>query len=441
MGGLFCLCKMVDEAAGLFFGVLGLTVAVVIGFLLTLFVMLRVCLGKQRLNLKAVLPVVIFAVSLSGLFALAPEVVDKALNSLEPNQVLQPVSQAAEELHKTLWVADMHADSLLWPARDLNQLTHGHVDIPKLLEGNVALQAFTIVTSSPLFLNFESNPHPTTMTDSITLKTAIEMWGLESVSSLAARTLFQVNLFNEIVEESNGRLFPIKWKEDLKHYLNIRKTNNITSGILGIEGLHALDGKLENVDRFYDAGIRMMAPVHFFDNKLGGSAHGLEKPGLTEFGESVIRRMEEKHILIDVSHSSEKLIDDVLRIATTPIVVSHTGVRAICPSQRNLRDDHLIGIAKSGGVIGVTYFKPAQCGDNILDSIVKTIVYLRDLIGVQAIGLGSDYDGTVKVPFDTSKLSYITDALLRENFSHEEIELIMGKNFQRVLAQVLPNKP
>src|SRR3990167_1184025 len=126
-------------------------------------------------------------------------------------------------------------------------------------------------------------------------------------------------------------------------------------------------------------------------------------------------------MLVDIAHASEAVIDDILELSTLPIVSSHTGVRGVCNNQRNLRDEHLKGIAATGGVVGVAYFEPAVCGDNILDSIVETVVYLKNLIGTEHIALGSDFDGTVRVPFDTSKLIYITDALMRKGFSNTEI--------------------
>ena len=120
----------------------------------------------------------------------------------------------------------------------------------------------------------------------------LQRWGLGSVKSLAARTLYQVERFNQAVEESHGQLVPIRYREDLEHYLSIRTRNNLTAAFLGIEGLHALDGQLENVNRFYEAGIRMMSASHFFDNDVGGSAHGLQKYGLTALGKQVIERAE-----------------------------------------------------------------------------------------------------------------------------------------------------
>ena len=230
----------------------------------------------------------------------------------------------------------------------------------------------------------------------------------------------------------------IKTSAELSTYLDRRISEpQITAGLLGIEGAHALDGNLDNIDVLFDAGIRMMAPTHFFDNDIGGSAHGIQKGGLTEKGKEMVRRMEAKHMIVDVAHASAQTIDDVLAIATRPVVVSHTGVRGTCDNQRNLSDDQLKGIARTGGVIGIGYWDTASCGKDA-KAIAKAIRYAANLIGVDHIGLGSDFDGAVVAPFDTTGLVQITDALIAEGFSDEEIGKIMGRNVLRLLIQNLP---
>jgi len=217
----------------------------------------------------------------------------------------------------------------------------------------------------------------------------------------------------------------------------VKKTPNITAGFLGIEGAHALDGKLSNVDVLFDAGFRMMAPTHFYDNEVGGSAHGLEKPGLTDLGKEMIKKMEAKNMIVDLAHASSKTIDDALSITTKPVVVSHTGVKGICNNSRNLSDEQIKKIAQTRGVIGIGYWDTAVCGKDA-KSIVKAIRYVVDLVGVDYVGLGSDFDGAVIVPFDTTGIVQITDALLEDGFTEEEIRKIMGGNLLRVLKENLP---
>ena len=181
----------------------------------------------------------------------------------------------------------------------------------------------------------------------------------------------------------------------------------------------------------------MMAPTHFFDNDIGGSAHGVAKGGLTDKGREMIRRMEAKKMIVDVAHASPRTIDDVLAIATRPVVVSHTGVKGTCDNTRNLSDDQLKAIAQTGGVIGIGFWDTAVCGTDA-KAIAKALRYTADLVGVDHVALGSDNDGAVTAPFDITGVVEITDALMQEGFNDEDIAKIMGGNTLRVLKELLP---
>ncbi len=155
---------------------------------------------------------------------------------------------------------------------------------------------------------------------------------MDAVTKRAARTLFQVEKLRTTARASQGQLTIIQTKDDLRSFRKKRGLDSsLVGAMLGIEGLHALDDDFNNVRVFFDAGIRMMAATHFFDNKLGGSSAGRIKGGLTPFGADVIREMERLGVLIDLAHNSEELMDDILKIVTKPVVTSHTGVQAICP--------------------------------------------------------------------------------------------------------------
>lgn len=346
-------------------------------------------------------------------------------------------SERATDLHKKLLVTDLHADSLLWDRDLLTRASRGQVDVPRLIDGNVALQAFTVVTKTPYVwkMNIESNDDKS---DNITILAIAERWPSATWNSLTERALFQAAKLRDAASRSDGKLTLITTSAELSAYLDRRiKDPHITAGFLGIEGAHALDGNLDNIDRLFDAGFRMMAPTHFFDNDIGGSAHGVEKGGLTEKGKEMIRRMEARKMIVDLAHASAGTIDDVLAVATRPVFVSHTGVRGTCDNQRNLSDEQLKGIAKTGGVIGIGYWDTAVCGTDAA-SIAKAIRYAANVVGVDHVALGSDFDGAVKTPFDTSGLVLITDALIAEGFTDEEIGKIMGRNALRVLIQNLP---
>jgi len=389
---------------------------------------------KKFLKIAAVILVVLLTGFLVWFFGFAPGYIADSRNEVI-NKPPYQVSEKAKLLHEKLLVADLHADSLMWNY-DLNakQKTN-QVDVPRLLEGNVALQAFTVVTKSPRGLNIERNDDKS---DNIFWLALAQRQPFENLSSLTKRAVWQAARLHEHAAHSNGRLVVIKTKKDLANFLERRRTEKIVGGFLGIEGAHALDGKLENVDVLFDAGFRMMSPSHFFDTEMGGSAHGVEKFGLTEKGKEMIRRMEAKSMLVDLAHASAATIDDVLAIATKPIVVSHTGVRGTCDNQRNLSDEQLKAIAKTGGVIGIGFWDTAVCGESARD-IAKAIRYAANLIGTSHVALGSDFDGSVKVPFDTSGEALITEALLEENFTEDEIAKIMGGNVVKLLSENLPD--
>lgn len=167
---------------------------------------------------------------------------------------------------------------------------------------------------------------------------------------------------------------------------------------------------------------------HFHDNELGGSAHGETREGLSEFGEEVIRKMEELGIVVDLAHASPEMIDDILAITIKPVIVSHTGVKGTFNNNRNLSDEQIVNIARHGGVIGIGYWDTATGGQDV-ESIVNAIHYVADLVGVEHVGLGSDFDGTTNVPFDTAGVILLTEALIEKGFSEEEIGKIMGGNF------------
>lgn len=379
---------------------------------------------------------VILLVLLGAFFFVVPAQLEKRLNvSLNPPPYL--ASERAVELHKKLLVADLHADSLLWDRDLLDRGTRGHVDVPRLIEGNVALQSFTIVTKTPYVwkMNIERNDDTT---DNITILAIAQRWPTATWSSLTQRALYQAKKLQETAARSGGKLTLIRTSAELSSYLDRRISEpDITAGFLGIEGAQALDGNLDNIDVLFDAGFRMMSPSHFFDTDIGGSAHGAEKGGLTDKGKEMIRRMEARRIIVDVAHASANTIEDVLALATRPVLVSHSGVKGTCDNQRNLSDEQLKGIARTGGVIGVGFWETAVCGRDA-KAIARAIRYTANLVGVDHVGLGSDFDGAVVTPFDTSGLVQITDALLAEGFTDEEIGRIMGRNVLRLLIRNLP---
>jgi microsomal dipeptidase-like Zn-dependent dipeptidase len=148
--------------------------------------------------------------------------------------------------------------------------------------------------------------------------------------------------------------------------------------------------------------------------------------------------MEAKKMLIDLAHSSPATLHDVTAMATRPVIVSHTGVKGTCNNPRNLSDDELRAVARTGGVIGIGLWDTATCGVDA-SATARAIRYAVNVVGIDHVALGSDFDGAVTTPFDSSGWPLVTDALLQEGFSEKEIRQIMGENAVRVLMQTLPD--
>ena len=218
----------------------------------------------------------------------------------------------------------------------------------------------------------------------------------------------------------------VKSVRGLDELLVRRRTEpELIGAFLALEGAYALEGDLANLDVLYDAGFRLIGLAHFFDNEAGGSAHGVEKGGLTPFGRELVRHVQEKNMVLDLAHASPQVIDDVWEMTTAPVVASHTGVRGTCDNQRNLSYDHVRRIAATGGLIGIAMFETAVCG-NTLDDTARAMCYVADLVGVDYVAVGSDFDGAITAPIDASGMALLTEALIGQGFIGEEIARIMG---------------
>ena len=344
-------------------------------------------------------------------------------------------SPRAEELHRSLTVVDLHADSLFW-GRDLSRRSRrGHADVPRLIAGNVALTAMAVATKVPRRVNLARNDDTT---DDVTLLAMAGRWPRATWHSPLARALHHAARLRAMAADSAGRLTVIETRAGLDAYLARRATDpDITAAFLAIEGAQALEDDLANLEILAAAGYRMLSPTHFVDTFVAGSAHGLVQGGLTEAGRELLSQMEWSGLIVDVAHASSATIDDVLSIATRPIVASHTGVRAAVPGVRNLPDDQVRGIAATGGVVGIGFW-PVACGGEDAASIARSIATAVELAGAEHVGLGSDFDGAVPTPFDASGLVQLTDALLATGLGDAEVAAVMGGNALRVIRAGLP---
>ena len=378
--------------------------------------------------------IALLAIAIAAFFLFAPGIAERSMNKVVGTQAT--VSPRAEALHRTLTIADLHGDTLLWNRDLLTRGTRGHIDLPRLQDGNVALQVFSSVSQTPAGQNYDSNED----TDILWQLTIGQQQPVSSWFSPLGRTLFHGVKLDRAVAESDGALIAVRTRSDVARLLAARRAGRtVTGALFSVEGLQNIEGDFANLDRLYRAGVRMAGLVHFFDNQVAGSMHGVRKGGLTPLGRRVVTEMERRGMVVDIAHSSHQTVAEVLAMATRPVVSSHGGVQATCGENRNLSDEEIRGVARTGGVIGIGVWDAAVCGTEPRDT-ARAMRHVRDLVGIDHVGLGSDFDGAITAGYDVSRIALITQALIDEGFSDEEIAKAMGGNVLRVLGAVLPER-
>ena len=356
--------------------------------------------------------------------------VDSELNAVELADA--SVSERAQELHGSLFIADLHSDLLLWDRDPRRRNAIGQSDLQRLSEGGVELQVFSTVSATPRGQNFDANTLEGG--DNITLLAAAQGWPVATWGSIFERAIHQ-----------SRKLIAL---ERARHLTVVRVAADMDEpglkGILLSEGAHPLEGDVANVGRLFAAGYRVMGLQHFFDNELGGSMHGGTGKGLTSFGREAVAELNRAGFILDLAHSSEAVVDEVLALArekrlSRPLMVSHTGLRAACAStfNRNMRDDQLKTIADGGGLVGIGFFGGAIC-DTSPAGIARTIRIAVDTLGEDAVALGSDFDGAVVTQITAAELPQLTQALLDEGLTEPTIRKVMGGNADRFFRAHLP---
>ncbi len=365
----------------------------------------------------------------------APAMLEHRMNVVLPHAPYA-ITPEARALHASLFVADLHSDSLLW-SRDLSRRSdRGQMDLPRLREGNVALQVFSATTKSPAGQNYASN---TADSDRITLLAAVQGWPIKAWGSLMARAQYQLDKLHTLVAEPNNGLVLVRTSSEFARLLSAREQGEDVMGAMYlIEGAHPLEGKLENLDALQRRGLHFVGITHFFDNALAGSLHGQSGAGLTAFGRAVVTRAAELEMTVDIAHVSPAAVRDILALSNRPVILSHGGFKGVCDTDRNLSDALMVEVAQAGGLIGVGYWDGAVCDATPL-GVVRSIRYGIDLLGLSHVALGSDYDGTVTTHFDTSELAVLTQTMLDEGFTEAEIRAVMGENVKRFLLDQLPD--
>lgn len=362
-----------------------------------------------------------------------PDRAEAARNINLPHADYSP-AKGALDLHERLFVADLHSDSMLWKRNFLEHSDIGHMDLPRLKLGNVALQIFSATTKSPAGQNYEENSADAR--DNITLLAVLSFWPISTWNSIYERAVYQLGKLKSYAEESELSL--ITSRDGLRDLVERRERGeNVVGAIYLIEGAHPLEGDIANLDALFEAGLRIAGLTHFFDNELGGSLHGTSGDGLTNFGRDVVRRANELGLIIDVAHASPRMVEDVLALSARPVILSHGGMKGACDTPRNLSDALMMDIAGAGGLVGIGFWDAAVC-DTTPAGIARSLRYAIDLLGVEHVALGSDYDGSTAVEFDASELMVLTEALLNAGFTEAEIRAVMGENVRRFMLAELP---
>lgn len=235
----------------------------------------------------------------------------------------------------------------------------------------------------------------------------------------------------------------IKNKDDVCNSLD----SNKTKVLLSIENGAAINGNLNNVDYFYNRGVRMMSITWNDDNELGCGAKTKEDKGLTDLGFEYVKKLENLGVILDISHSSEKSFWNAISNTSNSVVASHSNVYELCKNQRNLKDEQIKAIAKSGGIIGICFYSEFLNGNKMADvvDVVEHIKYIKKLVGINYVGLGSDFDGmsidkTAKGVENIIEINNIIKELKRQCFSDEDIRKIMWNNWYNVLQRNLKAK-
>ena len=321
----------------------------------------------------------------------------------------------AKQMHQKAIVFDGHCDTILEIMNHKRNLekksTDGHLDIPRMKEGGIDVQFFAV------FIEDIYKPERS-------LK----------------RTLQLIDCFYREIEKNQDDISLVT------NYNQIEEANRAgkIAAILSIEGGEALEGDLGVLRVLYRLGVRLLTLTWNQRNQIAdGIGESRTGSGLTEFGLKVIDEMNDLRMLIDVSHLSETGFWDVIKRSKAPIVASHSNCYALCPHPRNLKDEQIKALADKGGVIGITFvpnFLTQEKRKTTVKDVVKHIDYLVEKVGVDYVGLGSDFDGTGGLPLGlegVDKISNITEELLNRGYKEREIEKILGSNFLRVFKEVV----
>ena len=260
----------------------------------------------------------------------------------------------------------------------------------------------------------------------------------DSLKAAATKADRILNLIVERISECNGKAAIAILPDQL--YQN--KSAGVKSVVLGIENGYAIAKDIRNIAKYRDKGVAYMTLCHNGDNDICDSARGnIEHNGLSSFGRDVVAEMNRVGMMIDLSHASEKTFYDVLECSNVPVICSHSSSRLLCDHPRNLTDNQMRALAAKGGVAQVCLYSGflKKGGGATVDDAVKHIVHMVDVMGIDSVGIGSDFDGGGGLPGleDASRFNSLTRRLMREGFSDDDLSKIWGRNFIRVWKQII----
>ncbi|HTW92809.1 MAG TPA: dipeptidase [bacterium] len=309
-------------------------------------------------------------------------------------------------------LVDLHTDALYEHIRGRKDITQrsdkGHLDFPRMKEGGVNGQVFAIWVS------------PTEL----------------KPGEYCDFVLKGADTFDEVCARCPDLVTPALTPDEFRQTTAAGRI----AAVLGVEGGHALEGNLENIDRFFERGVRALTITWCNSNELGDSSGDDNKPnnGLSRLGRQAIRRMNEIGMIADVSHSADKTVFDILDTSTSPVIASHSGIRARRDFNRNLTDEQIRAIAAHDGVIGVVflpYFLRDREADASIEDVIDCIDHICQLVGPDHAALGSDFDGfggALPGLEDVTKMGAIGTGLRQQRFPEADIAGILGLNFVRV---------
>lgn len=329
----------------------------------------------------------------------------------------------AEQLHNSSIIFDGHCDTLIsirdgerrlgergQPRPDGGVTSSQHTDLPRLLEGGVTAQIFACFVRQRFLPADATN-----------------------------EALRLIDAFYRALEKNPDTLLLATTAVDVEQ----AKAEGKVAGVLSLEGAEALEGDLAMLRTFYRLGVRALGLTWNFRNQaadgLGESRTG---GGLTEFGVTLVREANRLGVILDVAHLAPAGVRDVLKLSEAPVIASHANARALCDHRRNLTDEQLEGIAASGGLVGVTYVPSFLAQDPqaaSLERVLDHVDYIVKTIGLDHVGLGSDFDGFNGVLpglEDASHLPALTVGLVARGYTDKEVGKVLGGNFLRVFRQV-----